>query len=140
MKKPKIDILSVDLGCNDLCDPEMTPLRLMTHVEGFIHTLMELQIRPKILVFLTQLKRTFLLPLSNQVNLNTYNARVQEFNTLLNIELSKHKPEIQVWSQEPYNDFMFLRGSHLNEKGMAKAINNLADMFLHVYHTDVMEK
>lgn len=120
-----LDILCIDLGANDLCFHNVTPSTL----EHFLWMLQTYRIRPRIIVFLTVLKRTYLGHYPGQISdLQMYNARVTEFNQLLRTAMAPKGPTVQVWSQEAINRAPFLDGCHLTRAGELQQVRGLIDM------------
>lgn len=129
LRQQPIDVLCVDMGTNDLCHPNVSPDKLVELTEDFLDTMRMYRIRPKITVFLSVLKRTFMSSHPNQVSLHVHNQRVDEFNRRLSDCLALKYPTVQLWSQEPYNHPPLIHGCHLSPAGRTAQIGCLRRMF-----------
>ena len=123
----EIDVLSVDLGSNDLCEHKDAPSDVLDKVYKFLDVLDEKDIKPKFIVFLSVIQRSKMWP--NHVTLSTYCNRVRTFNRML-AKAFKENPTIIVWSQHKVNLPKYLvDGTHLTEEGTAILIKTIRHMF-----------
>lgn len=130
-----IDILSVDLGSNDLCDKDNSPAIVVDKAKRFLDLLDEWNIRPTVVSFISVLQRKGLQARRNQVELNTYNHRVHKFNQKLGKELNSSFPRVQVWHQTKVNHQRYLvDGCHLTPEGNAKHLAFLKHMYASIGH------
>ena len=119
LKSKSFDILLIDLGTNDLCNPDDPPEILLQHVVQFIDQLRAHDISPQKVVFLSVIKR-FSISRRGQVSLTTFNHRVKKFNNLLASKL-KDYPDMGLYNQRRLNHPRFLRdGCHPNPGGMQR--------------------
>ena len=130
LSRSTIDILSVDIGTNDLCAPEVTVSVLIGYVIEFIELLVSRKIRPKLLVFFSIIQRTRMTR-SGQVNLQCFNHRAKQFNRFLGQALEQF-PWVRMFSQNKINFPKYLNaedGCHLTTTGMMKYIKGIRKMF-----------
>ena len=76
LKSNSFDVISVDIGTNDLCDPSITSSELLNLIHHFIELLTQNWIQPKHLVFSSIIQRKKI-SRQNQVSLNNFNHRIK---------------------------------------------------------------
>ena len=119
LKSRTIDILLVDLGSNDLCDPGCPPEVVLQNVDRFLDHLESHGVTPQKIVFLSVIRRT-VISRSGQVSCTTFNHRAKKFNRLLTNKL-KECPGVEIYVQRRIDYPKYLGdGCHLNPTGMVK--------------------
>ena len=125
LSQGSIDVLSVDLGTNDLCSPEITVSELIERVVRFIKLLSEHEIKPKYLVFFSIIRRSYITR-PGQVSINCFNHRVKKFNKQLAKRLDKDFTDVHMYMQDRVNFLKYLEdGCHFTSEGRAKYIGSL---------------
>ena len=122
------DILSVDIGTNDLCDPNNSVSCMISKVRRFLALLKQWCILPRTIVFCSVLQRRAVR--SGQVSLKTFNHRAKRFNRQLGHEIKTingvyFHPQARI-SLPKY----LIDGVHLTSKGIAMYSMNLKRLFL----------
>lgn len=126
LQRESFDVLLIDLGTNDLCNPNDPPDIVVQYVVRFLDHLKTHSIIPKKIVFLSVLKRSSI-SRASQVSCTNFNHRVKTFNGLLSAKL-KDYPEIQMYQQRRVNNpRFFLDGCHLNPEGMLKYFRGIKE-------------
>ena len=124
-QKP-IDVLSIDVGTNDLCHPDVTVSVLVDEVIQFLDVLTRFEIRPKFIVFFSVIQRTTITR-TGQVSLQCFNHRVKKFNKRLCKVLKPRNPHVAMFSQSAINLPKFIvDGCHLTEEGIKLYSSNLS--------------
>ena len=123
-----VDVLSVDLGTNDLCSPTVTVSVLVQTVLDFIKLIEQEGLRPKYLVFFSVLQRS-VITRRNQVSVRCFNHKAKKFNKRLSDALATSYPWASVFAQDRVNLPKYLQdGCHLTPSGMAIYSNSLSRM------------
>ena len=126
-----IDILSVDLGSNDLCHPLNTVSVTIGKVREFLQLLKERGIQPKVIVFLSVLLRTAITR-TGMVDLPTFVHRARKFNRELSNEFRiMELQNVFMFSQSRLNQPKYIDdGCHLTSTGVAMYAKNLKRLIL----------
>ena len=119
MQRRPIDTLILDLGTNDLCNPDITPSVLIQKIQRFLSLLEVRGISPRCIVFLSVLQRSRLTR-AGQVNLPTYNHRARRFNEIMRRRIQEY-PNVYQYHQRKINYTRYLvDGCHLTTEGIIK--------------------
>ena len=115
-----IDVLIVDMGTNELCDPRVTVSDIVRSVLSFIRLLTSEGIRPKFIVHLSVLQRTYI-NRPNQVSVACFNHRARKFNRILSKELKSKFTNVFMFPQNRINFPRYCEdGVHFNAEGRRK--------------------
>ena len=129
-----IDILTVDLGTNDLCSPENSPADIVQKCRMFLQCLKQYKINPRVTVFLTVIQRNKM-TYPGSVPLNVFNRKVHRFNGMLARDIGAMFPEVQVWPQTQVNHLRYIQdGCHLTDEGMEKYVKSLKHLYISIGH------
>ena len=116
----RIDVLCIDIGTNDLCEPANTPEQVVQKMFKFLESLEENRIHPRCIVVLSVLQRSKI-SRSGQISVSTFNHRVRRFNAQLGRALARTRPETHMYAQSRINlPKYFVDGCHLTPAGMKK--------------------
>ena len=123
-----VSVLSIDLGTNDLCSPEISVSVLIDSVFEFLELLSRENINPTYIVFFSVIKRTFITR-PGQVSVECFNHRVKKFNKNLSKRLKNHSPWIHVFTQNRINFPKYLAdGCHFTADGRTQYFHSLRRM------------
>lgn len=129
MMKKQIDILILDMGTNDLCNPEVTPARLVQNNIQLLNLLETRGINPQCIVILSIIQRSKI-SRTGQVDLTTFNHRVRRFNSMISRDL-KEFPRANIYAQRRVNYPKYLvDGCHLTREGLTKYCQGLKEAIL----------
>ena len=129
MSSRRIDILCVDMGTNDLCVPDITPVVLVDKTRRFIECLSSYGISPRRIVLFTVIQRSRL-SRAGQVTLNTFNHRAKQFNSLLAQRMRAY-PNVHVFQQRRVNHPRYLvDGCHLTLAGLHQYCQGIREVVL----------
>jgi hypothetical protein len=117
----RIDILSIDIGTNDLTQSPVSVV--LERVHKFMELLQLWEIYPREIIFCSVLQRT-LINREGQVPVNTFNHRVKRFNRGM-------ARKFKVYPQARINLPKYIvDGVHLTERGWQIYCINLRQMIL----------
>ena len=118
MKDGPIDILSVDLGTNGLCYPEVTAAKLLGYVTDFIQLWLHEGISTKI-------------SCPNQVSVQNFSHKMKRFNRSIKDILASY-PWASSFSQAKLNFPKYLKddGCHPNSQGMSRYISIIHSLII----------
>jgi lysophospholipase L1-like esterase len=131
-QQPRIDILSIDIGSNDLAFPNNTVSVTIAEVRDFLQLLQDQRIQPKIMVFLSVIRRT-VITRRNNVKVSTFVHRAAKFNRELAHEFNVMGmgDKLFVFSQAKLNFPKYIAdGVHLNKEGLHIYSKNLKRLYL----------
>ena len=107
-----IDVLSIDLGTNDLCNPETKVSDLVNSAVSFINLLDQEGITPKYIVFLSVIQRSHIVEL---------NHHAKKFNAALSRELKTNHSNVFMFAQDRIDFPKYLEdGVHFTNEGRRK--------------------
>jgi lysophospholipase L1-like esterase len=131
MKAHSIDVLILDLGSNDLCNPRCTPSNVVEKAFAFLELLHSFEIRPKIVIFFAVIQRTCITR-ANQVPLTTFVRRAKRFNKLLAQRIKHCGSNVHLFSQININNpkYVLDDGSHLNPAGIKLYSHNIRQLIV----------
>ena len=125
-----IDVLSIDIGTNDLCDPACTVVMLLESIVQLIKLLLHQGVRPKFLIFMSIIQRTSITR-QNQVSVNCFNHRAKKFNRSLKVVVNSYS-WISTFHQNKVNfpKYICSDGCHLTPEGLNKYGRSLRQLIL----------
>ena len=129
-----IDVLNIDLGTNDLCNPEIKVSDLVNSAVSFINLLEQEGITPKYIVFLSVIQRSHI-SRANQVTVACFNHRAKKFNAALSRELKTNHSNVFMFAQDRVNFPKYLEdGVHFTNEGRRKYARSLRRMMYRFKH------
>jgi lysophospholipase L1-like esterase len=115
-----IDVLIIDMGTNELCDPEVTVPEVVQSALSLIDQLQHEDIRPKFIVHLSVIQRTYITR-PNQVSVTCFNRRAKKFNRILSQECNTKFDNVFMFAQNRINFPRYCGdGVHFNAEGRRK--------------------
>jgi lysophospholipase L1-like esterase len=115
-----IDVISIDMGTNDLCNPSTSVEDLVVSALSFIDLLLREGIRPKYIVFFSIIQRTEFTR-THQVTVSCFNHRIKKFNKMLALELKSKYDWVFMFSQRRINFPKYCEdGVHFTPEGRRK--------------------
>lgn len=123
-----IDILIIDMGTNDLCDPSGTPDTVVQQTTRFLDLILGLALPPRHVVVLSVIRRSRITR-AGQITVSTFNNRAGRFNSQLVRRLRSDYLSVRMYTQRRVNHpWLLIDGCHLTVEGMIRYCRGIREV------------
>lgn len=123
-----IDILIIDMGTNDLCDPVGKPDTVLGQTARFLDLILSLATPPRHIVILSVIQRSRI-SRAGQISVSTFNSRARRYNAQLIRRIRQNYPSVRLYTQTRVNHpENLIDGCHLTAEGMARYCRGIKEV------------